>query len=160
MLKKIVLIFIAFFPFQSFAQLDTVEMSGGGKFDLTKVTTEDESYTVAIFDQVLVVNKSEHKLFNVKDIFVTHECIGYAKSINKLTKLEGSCIFKDFNGDSWQGTFSREGNAGESGTGGTWNVKGLQGKYADLRGTCSYVIKYIRNEELYGVDFVKCSFEK
>tara|TARA_A100000164_G_scaffold364009_1_gene381749 strand:- start:775 stop:1245 length:471 start_codon:yes stop_codon:yes gene_type:complete len=155
-MKKNIIIILSIF-ISSFVFAAEIEFLGTGKFNLNSVKTDKVKYVSAIFDQTLVVNKSNSSFFKVGDIMVGRKCIGYSKTIKGKTILEGSCIYKDSQGDSIFAIFDRKGNAGESGSGGQLKMEGISGKFKDFNASCKYEAKYIKNQDLYLVNFAKCT---
>lgn len=156
-MKQIFILFLGvFFTLTANAESGMVESISGGPYQLTTNDFGDSKHTVFSIKLVGTTLKSDVSFIKVGSTFVA-ECAGSSASDSKGSKVEGTCLITDGEGDKYKLKFSRA----NSGSGGVQTWEGMTGKYVGAKGECTYEHRpQAHNGTVYGINPSKCLVTK
>ncbi len=157
-MKKILACLLLPVASTAFAESGETETVATGQLHRTEIKVGDDSYGSVNFKLIVVVNHSSMSLFKAGDVLVA-SCVGSNQRVQGESLVEGNCVMKDADGDTYTSTYSRTGTMGSPGQG-TQQVRGLTGKFDGMTGSCTYDAKYAQNDGVYVISFAKCEYEK
>jgi len=156
-MRPIFILFLGmFFSQVAFAESGTVESISGGPYQVTTNDFGDSKHTVFTIKLVGTTLKSDVSFIKVGSTFIA-ECAGSSTADGRGSKVEGTCLVTDGEGDKYKLKFSRA----NSGTGGVQNWEGMTGKYVGVKGDCTYEHRpQAHNGTVYGINPAKCLVTK
>jgi hypothetical protein len=157
MKNKLVYFLLFFMCSSSWAASGNVESISTGLINRVDVKVGENSYSAVNFKLVVIINQSSFSLLKSGDV-LSANCVGINKNVNGDSIVEGNCLLKDANGDTYATTYERKGTMGNPGTG-TQTVKGLTGKFIGMSGSCTYDAKYAQNDGTYVISFANCKYQ-
>lgn len=145
--------------FSAYAETGTIESLSTGTYVNTTNDFGSSKYTVITVKLAGVITKSEVSMFKSGSTSVS-ECLGSSTSDSTGSKVEGTCLSTDADGDKYKIVFTRTNSAGGTNPG-TQSWVGLSGKYVGMTAACTYENKtQTQNATLYGYNSVKCKVTK
>jgi hypothetical protein len=156
-MRPIFILFLGmFFSQVAFAESGTVESISGGPYQVTTNDFGDSKHTVFTIKLVGTTLKSDVSFIKVGSTFIA-ECAGSSTADGRGSKVEGTCLVTDGEGDKYKLKFSRA----KSGTGGVQTWEGMTGKYVGAKGDCTYEHRpQAHNGTVYGINPAKCMVTK
>jgi hypothetical protein len=159
-MKKIALLSLCcFFSFSAFAETGSLETISSGTYQITTNDFGDSKSSVIVTKLAGIVTKSDLSFIKAGALIVS-ECGGASTSDSKGSKVEGTCLSTDADGDKYKINFSRSNTIGGSNPG-TQTWVGLTGKYVGMTATCTYENKsQVISAVVYGSNLNKCTVTK
>lgn len=156
-MRQIFVLFLGvFFALTVRAESGTVESISGGPYQLTTNDFGDSKHTVFTIKLIGTTLKSDVSFIRAGSTFIA-ECAGSSASDSKGSKVEGTCLVTDADGDKYKLNFSRA----NSGGGGIQTWVGMTGKYVGAKGDCTYEHRpQVHNGTVYGINPSKCAVTK
>ena len=113
-------------------------------------------YSITNTSYTGTVIKSNVSFNPVGNISVS-QCLGIVTVENSMTSGSGACMGSDSDGDKWRFNYVRGDSTPQSVTG-TADYIGLSGKFADVKGPCTYEQKrLVKDGVIHVTSLVKCS---
>jgi len=146
-------------PLSASAESGYVESVSAGTYQITTNDFGDSRYTVITTKVAGITVKSDVSFMKVGGTSIS-ECAASSIADSKGSKVEGTCLTTDSDGDKYKIILSRTNVIGGNNPG-TQSWFGLTGKYVGMTGTCTYENRsQVLNGVIYGMNISKCNLTR